>query len=96
MTAGMVDMGEDAVPRLAPGVRLKFDQARQCWVVLAPERVVMPDETALEILRRCDGETRLGAIIDALAADYEAPRETIAADVKELMGELTRNGILRP
>ena len=95
MTAGMIDMAEDAVPHLAPGVRLKFDEARQCWVVLAPERVVMPDETALEILRRCDGETSLGAIIDALAADYEAPRETIAADVRELMGELTRNGILR-
>ena len=92
----MIGMAEDAVPRLAPGVRLKFDQARECWVVLAPERVVMPDETALEILRRCDGETSLGAIIDALAADYEAPRETIAADVQELMVELTRNGILRP
>jgi pyrroloquinoline quinone biosynthesis protein D len=92
----MIALEEDAVPRLAPGVRLKFDQARDCWVVLAPERVVMPDETALEILRRCDGETQLGAIIDALAAEYEAPRETIAADVRELMGELTRNGILRP
>jgi pyrroloquinoline quinone biosynthesis protein D len=92
----MIAMEEDAMPRLAPGVRLKFDQARDCWVVLAPERVVMPDETALEILRRCDGETQLGAIIDALAAEYEAPRETIAADVRELMGELTRNGILRP
>jgi pyrroloquinoline quinone biosynthesis protein D len=92
----MIAMEEDAMPRLAPGVRLKFDQARECWVVLAPERVVMPDETALEILRRCDGGTRLGAIIDALAAEYEAPRETIAADVRELMGELTRNGILRP
>ena len=97
MSAGnMIAMDEDAMPRLAPGVRLKFDQARDCWVVLAPERVVMPDETALEILRRCDGETQLGAIIDALAAEYEAPRETIAADVRELMGELTRNGILRP
>jgi pyrroloquinoline quinone biosynthesis protein D len=92
----MIAMDEDAIPRLAPGVRLKFDQARDCWVVLAPERVVMPDETALEILRRCDGGTRLGAIIDALAAEYEAPRETIAADVRELMSELTRNGILRP
>ena len=93
MSAG--NTGEEAMPHLAPGVRLKFDQARECWVVLAPERVVMPDETALEILRRCDGKTRLGAIIDALAAEYEAPRETIAADVQELIGELTQNGILR-
>jgi pyrroloquinoline quinone biosynthesis protein D len=97
MTAGhMMMMEEAAMPRLARGVRLKFDQARDCWVVLAPERVIMPDETALEILRRCDGETSLGAIIDALAADYDAGRETIAADVQALMAELRRNGILSP
>ena len=91
----MTDAAEDAVPRLAPGVRLKFDAARDCWVVLAPERVIMPDETALEILRLCDGKTSLGAVIDALAAGYDAPRETIAADVQALVGELTQNGIVR-
>jgi len=52
----------------------------------------MPDETALEILRLCDGQTSLGAVIDALAAGYDAPRETIAADVQALVGELTRTG----
>jgi pyrroloquinoline quinone biosynthesis protein D len=89
-------MEEAAMPRLARGVRLKFDQARDCWVLLAPERVIMPDETALEILRRCDGATSLGAIIDGLAADYDAERETIAADVQALMADLRQNGILSP
>lgn len=89
-------MEEAAMPRLARGVRLKFDQARDCWVLLAPERVIMPDETALEILRRCDGATSLAAIIDALAADYDAERETIAADVQALMADLRQNGILSP
>jgi pyrroloquinoline quinone biosynthesis protein D len=76
-------------------VRLKFDAARACWVVLAPERVIMPDETALEVLRLCDGKTSLGAVIDALAAAYDAPRETIAADVQALVGELSQNGVVR-
>jgi len=55
----------------------------------------MPDETALEVLRLCDGKTSLGAVIDALAAAYDAPRETIAADVQALVGELSQNGVVR-
>ncbi len=52
MTTAELDL--DSRPRLAPGVRLKYDEARTCWVVLAPERVLMPDETALEVLQRLD------------------------------------------
>ncbi len=84
------------MPRLAPGVRLKFDTARGCWVLLAPERVVLPDETALEVLRRCDGKTPLGTVIDQLAADYDAERDTIAADVQALLGDLGEKGLLQP
>ena len=90
-----MSISEELAPRLAAGVRLKVDPARDSWVVLAPERVILPDDTALEVLRRCDGATSLGAIIDALAADYDAPRATIAADVQMLLGELAQNGILR-
>jgi pyrroloquinoline quinone biosynthesis protein D len=86
---------EQVVPRFAPGVRLKFDEARSCWVVLAPERVLMPDETALEILRRCDGQAKLATIIDALAASYDVGRDVIAADVQALIDDLTNKGILR-
>ena len=87
---------ETTVPRLAQGVRLKFDAARDGWVVLAPERIIVPEETALEILRKCDGERSLAAIIDELAADYDAPRDVIADDVRALMSELTAKGLLRP
>jgi coenzyme PQQ biosynthesis protein PqqD len=63
---------EQTVPRLATGVRLKLDEARNCWSILAPERVLMPDETALEILRRCNGRSSLSEIIDELAAGAAA------------------------
>jgi len=86
---------ETIVPRLAAGVRLKFDDVRDHWVVLAPERVIIPDETALEILRRCDGVTSLSAIIDEFAAGYDAAREVIAADVCQLVADLTDKGIIR-
>jgi len=89
------EVDEQAVPRFAPGVRLKYDEARSCWVLLAPERVLMPDETALEILRRCDGQARLATIIDELAASYDVSRDVIAADVQALIEDLTNKGVLR-
>ena len=91
----MSEVDEQAVPRFAPGVRLKYDEARSCWVLLAPERVLMPDETALEILRRCDGQARLATIIDELAASYDVSRDVIAADVQALIEDLTNKGVLR-
>ena len=91
----MNQLDESITPRLAAGVRLKFDDVRGHWVVLAPERVIIPDETALEILRRCDGIARLSAIIDELAASYDASRDVIAQDVCQLVADLTDKGIVR-
>lgn len=90
----MTQASELMVPRFAAGVRLKYDDARGCWVILAPERVMMPDETALDILRRCNGRSNLSAIIDELAAGYDVGREVIAEDVCKMVGELADKGIL--
>src|SRR3546814_7602379 len=48
-------IGEDSVPRLPRHVKLRFDGTRGQWLMLAPERVFVPDEIAVEILRLCDG-----------------------------------------
>ena len=40
-------IGAASVPRLARGVRLRFDRVRDAWLLLAPERVLMPDEAAV-------------------------------------------------
>ena len=53
------------------GVRLKYDEARDRWVVLAPERVLMPDETALEVLQRLDGEKTVDALVGELVTAYD-------------------------
>jgi pyrroloquinoline quinone biosynthesis protein D len=84
----------DAVPRLARGVKLREDAARGRWVVLAPERMFVPDETALEVLRLLDGVRDLDAVIDELAARFAAPRAEIAADVAELLADLAERGVV--
>jgi len=82
-------------PRFAPGVRLHHDKARARWVVMAPERMFIPDETALEVLQLVDGARDLDAIIDALVAKFEAPRDVIAADVQAIVEDLTNRGALQ-
>ena len=82
------------IPRFARGVRLHDDKARGRWVVMAPERMFIPDETALEVLRLVDGVRDVDAILDALAAKFDAPREDIAADVRPMLDDLVAKGAL--
>ncbi len=85
---------EQAVPRFRPGVKLRFDPVRKAWVVLAPERLFLPDEQAVEILKLVDGARNLGAIADDLAARFAAPREIIIADVGAILGDLAEKGAI--
>jgi pyrroloquinoline quinone biosynthesis protein D len=78
----------DARPRLPRGVRLVDSAAQGGLVLLAPERVFKPDAVAAEILKRCTGEATLAAIVDELAATYQAPRERVLADVSTLLRSL--------
>ena len=87
-------LSSETCPGLAPGVRLTFDKARDRWVVLAPERVLVPDETALEILQRCDGAKQVDAIVDELATAYSADRSEIEHDVKDLLASLIEKRIV--
>jgi pyrroloquinoline quinone biosynthesis protein D len=84
-----------AAPRFAPGVKLRFDETRSSWVVLAPERLFMPDEHALEVLKLVDGARSAAAIVDELARRFAAPREEIEGDVLELLRDLAERGVLR-
>lgn len=89
-----VDVTPDTVPRLARGARLREDAARGRWVVMAPERMFVPDDTALEVLRLMDGTRSIAAIVDDLITRYEAPREEIAADVIGLVQDLAGRGLV--
>ena len=83
------------VLRFAPHVRFRFDEVRQAWVVLAPERLLLPDEQAVEILRLIDGERNVDIVIDELVRRYEAPRQVIATDVVVMLQDLVDKKVLR-
>jgi pyrroloquinoline quinone biosynthesis protein D len=83
-----------SVPRLPRGVRLRFDESRSEWMLLAPERILKPDGIALEILKRCDGKLTLDSIVDDLARTFSADREEVARDVREFLVELASKKVL--
>jgi pyrroloquinoline quinone biosynthesis protein D len=85
---------DGSVPALARGVRLRFDQARDAWVLLAPERVLMPDDISIEILKRCDGRASVSAIVEDLARTFEADAAQVAGDVRGFLQDLADKGML--
>ncbi len=88
------EIPEQSIPRLPRGVKLRFDKQSDTWVLLAPERVFVLDEIALQIVKRCDGVAALAAILDDLAVAFTAPREVIAKDVHILLRDLADKGAI--
>src|SRR4029079_8905219 len=89
-----ISVSETSRPVLPRHAKLKFDETRQRWVILAPERVLAPDEIAVEVLQLCDGVRSVGAMIDQLATKYTAERGAIATDVIAMLQDLADKGFL--
>ena len=54
-------------PRVGAGFRLQWEPVQNCHVLLYPEGMVKLNDSAGEIMKRCDGERSVAAI----AADIE-------------------------
>ena len=89
-----ISVSEASRPVLPRHARLKFDATRQVWVILAPERVLAPDEIAVEVLQLCDGVRSVEQMIDQLVIKYTAERGAIAADVIAMLQDLADKGFL--
>ncbi len=89
-----ITVSETSRPKLPRHARLKFDETRQVWVILAPERVLAPDEIAVEVLQLCDGVRNVADMVDQLSIKYAAPRDAIATDVIGMLQDLADKGFL--
>ena len=77
-------------PKLSRVYRLQYEQVQSAWVLLYPEGMVKLNDSSAEILRRCNGERS----VDAMVADLEILFNTkgIAPQVKDLLQEGLRRG----
>lgn len=88
MTRPAVAIAPDSRPVLPRHARLRYDEARQSWVLLGPERVLLLDEIGADILQRVDGERTVADIAALLAAEYDAPADEIGADIAAFLQDL--------
>lgn len=73
----------DAVPAVNRHFRLQWEEAQNSWVLLYPEGMVKLNQSAGEILRRCDGQRDVAAIVADLEAAFNATG--LAADVQAFL-----------
>ena len=59
-------------PRVAAGFRLQWEPAQNAHVLLYPEGMVKLNQSAGEILSRCDGERDVQAIVADLETAFGA------------------------
>ena len=82
-------------PTLAAKARLRYDRQRDAFVLLWPERGLVLNRSATDILQLCRGNETLAGIVNALTGQYpHAARQVIETDVHRLIRDLSRRGLL--
>jgi len=87
------DVPPHARPALSPGYRFQWEAAQDAYVLLYPEGMVTLNESAAEVLRRCDGERTVQGVIDDLQAAF--PGAELDEDVKEFLAQARERGWIR-
>lgn len=82
-------------PALPRHIKLRHDEGRGRWIILAPERVFNPDDTAVSVLKLCDGQRSVTDIVAQLAVDYNAPAADIESDVVAMLQDLSDKGVVK-
>jgi pyrroloquinoline quinone biosynthesis protein D len=62
----------DARPKLARLFRMQYEEAQQAYVLLYPEGMVKLNQSASEILKRCDGQRDVKAIVADIEQTFSA------------------------
>ena len=81
----------EARPRLRPYVRVQWDPVRERQVLLAPEGVLVLNQTAGAILALCDGRRSVAAIAAELGAQYQ---RDVEPDVRAFLARLAGKRML--
>jgi pyrroloquinoline quinone biosynthesis protein D len=79
-------------PKLSRLFRMQWEEAQSSYVLLYPEGMVKLNQSAAEILKRCDGERDVNTIVDDLQQIFGAT--DLQDDVKEFLREASERGWL--
>ncbi len=79
-----------ALPHLSRRLRLHYESAPGRWVLHTPDGAVELNDSAAEILRRCDGRHTVAEIVSALEALFEV--RGISPQVQALLADGLHRG----
>lgn len=88
-------LSPDSRPKLAPKARLRWDNREEKYLLLYPERGLLLNATAVEIVQLCTGEHTVEGIVEQLAQKYPAQsQETIEHEVMAFLAQIHARGLL--
>ena len=91
----IIKLTKNDVPKLPRHAKLRYDEARNKWIINAPERVLELDEIASEIMQLVDGLLSINNIVKELLKKYkEAPEQEISIDVLSMLQSLADKGFI--
>jgi coenzyme PQQ biosynthesis protein PqqD len=94
MPPHVFDSDDQRKPRLVAFARLQRDRLTGNEVLLYPEGAMELADSAVEILRLCDGQKTVTEILALLQEEFDAEPEVLAADVCEFLHDLQQRGLL--
>jgi coenzyme PQQ biosynthesis protein PqqD len=88
-------ISEQSRPRLAARARLRFDRREGRFLLLYPERGLLLNQTASDILQLCTGRRTVAMMVEALALRHgERDRREISSDVLAFLSQLQARGLV--
>lgn len=80
----------EVIPEISSTHRFQWEEVQDCYVILYAEGMVKLSSSAAEILKRCDGEKNVRAIIEALQQQF--PDSGLEQDVNQFLEVAHENG----
>ena len=68
----MSELTAQSQPRIGHGFRLQWEEAQSAYVLLYPEGMVKLNQSAGEIMKRCDGKADVTAIVADIEGAFNA------------------------
>ncbi|HEX2441698.1 MAG TPA: pyrroloquinoline quinone biosynthesis peptide chaperone PqqD [Methylomirabilota bacterium] len=91
----MTAISLDTRPRLAAKARLRWDRKDERFMLLYPERGLVLNPTAADVVKLCTGELTVGTIVEQLASKYTSQtREAVEREVVEFITRLAERGLV--
>jgi pyrroloquinoline quinone biosynthesis protein D len=82
-------------PKLAPKAKLRLDPKSGKYILLYPEKGLLLNPTGAAILKLCNGEQSLSAIIAALSLEFQSDAQALGPEVITFVRGLLERGLLQ-